>query len=536
MKSKLYPYLKLKAFCLLIAVVSFSISAQAQMGVSNSGNNPDPSAMLDVESNSKGMLIPRMSSGDRTSILSPALGLMVFDTTTTSFWFYGGAGWQELSADADADATNEIQDLSSSVSGTNRTINISGGTGTTISVADNDNDASNEIQDLSSSIAGTNRTINISGGVGTTISVADNDNDSNNEIQVLSINGDTIFLSSGGFVLIPNDGDWQDQDSGIRRNDPVGINTNLFDNKLHVRETSSIPTAAIWAEGVFGPTYGQLGVQGDDDHEGIADLDISGQEIGVLGISQGGSSTDNYGVLGYSNNWGGQFRHQSSGNVVNLGGTLNAIQILDGNEAFGKVLTSDALGNGTWEESGWLVNGSNLTTSASITAVGLFEPTPLADVHLDQSNATTAGVGGMRFQWSSTYWKLFHSGVHFSFVDDGTRVAYVEGGTGNYVQPSDGGLKKNVSPLPNLLNRFLQLEPVSYHYNHMSDEDTKVVGFIAQEVEALFPDLVRESEEGLKGLSYSDFAVLSVKAIKEQQEQIETLQQQVEALMELLGE
>lgn len=47
--------------------------------------------------------------------------------------------------DADADPNNEIQNLSHTVSGTNRTINISGGTGTTISVADNDNSSTNEL-------------------------------------------------------------------------------------------------------------------------------------------------------------------------------------------------------------------------------------------------------------------------------------------------------------------------------------------------------------------------------------------------------
>ncbi|MDP6908907.1 MAG: hypothetical protein QF371_05335, partial [Flavobacteriales bacterium] len=53
-------------------------------------------------------------------------------------------------------------------------------------------------QDLSSTSSGTNRTINISGGTGTTISVADNDNSASNEIQSLSISSNTISLSGGG--------------------------------------------------------------------------------------------------------------------------------------------------------------------------------------------------------------------------------------------------------------------------------------------------------------------------------------------------
>lgn len=59
---------------------------------------PDASAMLDVASSEKGMLIPRMSSVQRTAIAAPANGLLVYDIDTGSFWFYQGSGWKNLSA------------------------------------------------------------------------------------------------------------------------------------------------------------------------------------------------------------------------------------------------------------------------------------------------------------------------------------------------------------------------------------------------------------------------------------------------------
>ena len=80
----------------------------------------------------------------------------------------------------------DAQDLSSSATGTNRTISITGGSPTTIDVADNDNSSTNEIQNLASLVAGTNRTISITGGASTTIDVADNDNNATNEIQNLA--------------------------------------------------------------------------------------------------------------------------------------------------------------------------------------------------------------------------------------------------------------------------------------------------------------------------------------------------------------
>jgi|GEM_PF-1918242 hypothetical protein len=57
---------------------------------------PHNSAVLDVQSTSKGMLIPRMSSAQRSSITSPATGLLVFDTNTESFWFKSAGNWIEL--------------------------------------------------------------------------------------------------------------------------------------------------------------------------------------------------------------------------------------------------------------------------------------------------------------------------------------------------------------------------------------------------------------------------------------------------------
>ncbi len=57
---------------------------------------PNNSAILDVQSNSKGMLIPRMTTAQRAAISSPATGLLIFDNTTESFWFKSAGNWIEL--------------------------------------------------------------------------------------------------------------------------------------------------------------------------------------------------------------------------------------------------------------------------------------------------------------------------------------------------------------------------------------------------------------------------------------------------------
>jgi hypothetical protein len=55
----------------------------SQVGINTSGSNPDPSAMMDVSSTTKGLLIPRMTKAERNGILNPAIGLIVFQTDNT---------------------------------------------------------------------------------------------------------------------------------------------------------------------------------------------------------------------------------------------------------------------------------------------------------------------------------------------------------------------------------------------------------------------------------------------------------------------
>ena len=56
------------------------LSAQTAIG----GNTPDPSAMLDVQGASKGVLFPRMTASERNAIVSPATGLMIYNTDINS--------------------------------------------------------------------------------------------------------------------------------------------------------------------------------------------------------------------------------------------------------------------------------------------------------------------------------------------------------------------------------------------------------------------------------------------------------------------
>ena len=74
--------LQTKSFSILtfafLLIAFYSLNAQTVIG----GLTPDPSAMLDVQGNQKGVLFPRMTTADRDLIQNAAMGLMIFNTTT----------------------------------------------------------------------------------------------------------------------------------------------------------------------------------------------------------------------------------------------------------------------------------------------------------------------------------------------------------------------------------------------------------------------------------------------------------------------
>lgn len=84
----------MKRWTILFLLAISCITAQTQnAGINTDGSAPHSSAIFDIKSNSKGLLIPRMSSAERSSISSPAKGLIVFDNETNSFWYFNGTAW-----------------------------------------------------------------------------------------------------------------------------------------------------------------------------------------------------------------------------------------------------------------------------------------------------------------------------------------------------------------------------------------------------------------------------------------------------------
>lgn len=249
----------------------------AQVGIGT--NTPDNSAMLEIESTEKGVLIPRMLETDRLAIVTPSDALLVYQTDQDEgFYFYDGTAWQKLanitqasySAGSDIDITNNIVSNTApdqtvslnetgniSISGTYPNFNIDVpfyNNGTGINIAGNT--ISNSAPDQVVSISGSGAT-SVSGSYPNfTIASTDSDN------QTLSLSGSTLSITSGNSVNLSSI-------SGSNIWGPTGT------NRWYVLGTSSY--------------------SGPQVHYGNSD--ISGQAMGATGTFYGTHSGEDTGML-----------------------------------------------------------------------------------------------------------------------------------------------------------------------------------------------------------------------------------------------
>jgi len=108
----------------------------------------------------------------------------------------------------------------------------------------------------------------------------------------------------------------------------------------------------------------------------------------------------------------------------------------------------------------------------------------------------------------------------------GTGLVYSNGGNLTSTNPSDSRLKDDITDLQYGLNEILQLRPVSYNWKDDKINQGKQFGFIAQEVQEVMPELVKEfeTEEGNRlGLDKEGIYAALVNAIKELKAEIEIL-------------
>ena len=142
----------------------------------------------------------------------------------------------------------------------------------------------------------------------------------------------------------------------------------------------------------------------------------------------------------------------------------------------------------------------------------------------DQSNAGVAAIYGTSSVNGSTGYCAY-------FTNSGSSTGLYISNTAAWQSTSDARLKTDVKDLDSTA-KLLQLRPVDYLWKSQetSDEPTKRnLGFIAQEVQEVFPELVGVSPDGMFSVEYTGLIAPLVKAIQEQQAIIESLKARLDA-------
>ena len=108
MKSNINNTFILPIIFTLITLNPINLLSQ-NVAINNDGSAPNSTAILDVKSGTKGLLIPRMDSVARKAIVNPAKGLIVFDTSYDALYYYTQGRWNSVGSDASTIAFRAIR-------------------------------------------------------------------------------------------------------------------------------------------------------------------------------------------------------------------------------------------------------------------------------------------------------------------------------------------------------------------------------------------------------------------------------------------
>ncbi|WP_031528206.1 tail fiber domain-containing protein [Dyadobacter crusticola] len=139
-----------------------------------------------------------------------------------------------------------------------------------------------------------------------------------------------------------------------------------------------------------------------------------------------------------------------------------------------------------------------------------------AGIHFDNAAGVESGFVGMKTDEQVGF---FLNTWQFWVNKDGNGFLQ-----GSVIQTSDARLKHKLSAITGSVNKISALNPYHYFWKDPLKDQTLQTGFIAQELEKLFPELVKEDEKGFKSVNYIGLIPHLVDSIKQLTKQNESLQ------------
>jgi len=519
----------------------YAAGISAQVAVTTDGSLPDNSAMLDVKSTSQGMLVPRMNTAQRMAIISPASGLLVFDNTTNSFWFFGAAAWKEITAGSSG------WNLTGN-SGTDTTVNFIGTTDNMPLAFRVNNQAAGKIDQVltNTSIGCQSLTLNTTGSANSAFGTATLYNNLtgtfNTAVGINSLYNNisgSYNTGTGARSLQFTTGNYNTAigASALRFNTFGAYNTALGYSALGGLNTGHFNTG-IGEEALSSNTDGQ-------DNTAVGAMSLSLNTTGDYNTAIGKSALMENTNGNYNTATGDQsLQANTSGNYNTANGflslshnTAGEYNTADGyhslfNNSFG--VRNTAVGNEALREN---IGGSQNT------AIG--EGALINNIYGSNNIAIGSGSG------TASYASIIYNTVSIGNNDilngfqnqvflGNTSTGWI-GGKVTWSTFSDARIKNNISEDVVGLDFITRLKPVTYHISNKAivsitgnketpdfpgkydNEKVKYSGFIAQDVEQAAKTSGYDfsgytsprNDKELYTLSYEQFVVPLVKAVQE---------------------
>lgn len=625
----------MKNFYFITFLLLFSVISNAQVGIGTT--TPNASSALDISSTTSGLLAPRMTAAQKTAIATPATGLLIYQTDgTAGFYYYTGAAWVPFGSSGWALTGN---------AGTAPATNFLGTTDAQDLVIKANNAEAIRVQSGGNIGIGTtapSTKLHIVGAAGSSIL---SDGYEDGTIAPFATSG-----SGGNWSITSVAGECNLGTKAVKSSG--GVDASVSD--------LTYTTAAVPATGGSVSFYLKTASESGYDYlifyiDGVEQARWSGATAWTT-VSYSLSSGVH--TLKWTYSKDGSLndaidRVYIDDIAITANGT-GSIRIVDGSQAAGKVLISDALGNASWgaatagsDSQTLSISGSNLTISGGNTVViptgaytftngltntagtvklggTLIESTkinalsyplivsttnktnlfrvnnsdemvyigdytaPAADgaaysvntytgniefiskMSTSNTRGTGVGVGSIEYlidgesviASSVSLLPITNNTINLGSTDNRWNTVYATNGT---ISTSDATLKKDITGLHYGLKELMALKPVTFKWkdeltstNQKVPEDKKVtkIGFLAQDLAKVIPEVVqthswqitdeKKPAEFLPnknlGVFYSDLIPVTVKAIQEQQAQIEELKtavaelkKQNELLMQLVN-
>ena len=544
---------------ILVVFVSMSLSAQVGIGTTT----PDASAMLQIDNTTQGILIPRMTQLQRNAIVSPATGLLVFQTNSTiGFYYYDGGSWSTFGGSSAWDILGN--------SGTTPATNMLG---------------TADVQDLSlvtNSTAAIRITSNGEVGIGTATPSAMLDIENTTAATSFSDSFEDSTLvpfTTGGdanWLITTTVGEFNTGSVGVKSGD-------IADDETSWIEYSSTVPAGGGSVSFYYKTDTESCC--DELHFYIDGVDQTGGGLtNAAWTNQTYPLTTGVHVL----RWAHEKDFSSSTGAdeiylddITISSPIPALRIQDGNEANGYVMLSDASGNAIWTDTAtiaaadddWAFATAGITNTDPVYRIGDVTmgntAAPFTNLDIEENTGsgefTEIGVGSDEYFYdrlsetslSHSVVPTVHNTVSCGSASLRWNTVYA---TNTVISTSDKREKMNIMSLNHGLNSLLKLHPVSYIWKNevygktvLADNEKRTkIGFIAQEVQQIIPEIVVANEWRQKnekeptvyvkreakrlGMRYAEVLPVVVKATQEHQILIKNIKKQQENIELLIKE